>query len=128
MVEKAMVWCGSKCTGATWERRRKVPPRLPLWAAAPEGAPIPAAPTARAAPPSLSTSRRVRELAECWSMVVSLWRGLPIEPGRGHAAAPVVPEIRCVVLQRAVPDPDVVAGRHVYVPLLLGEEALHVEQ
>ena len=32
MVEKAMVWCGSKCTGATWSAGGSVPPRFGVWA------------------------------------------------------------------------------------------------
>src|SRR5437879_5265098 len=75
MVEKAMVWCGSKWTGATWERSRKVPPRFGLWAWAACGAEAAAAaPTARAVPPSLSRSRRVREEVG-WSMIALLDAG-----------------------------------------------------
>src|SRR6266851_7449097 len=75
MVEKAMVWCGSKCTGATWERSRKVPPRFGVWARADPGVETAAvAPTARAVPPSLRRSRRVREEVG-WSMIALLEAG-----------------------------------------------------
>src|SRR5216683_7384041 len=128
MVEKAMVWCGSKCTGATWERSRKVPPRFGVWARAVPGVETAAvAPTARAVPPSLRRSRRVREEVG-WSMIALLESGLPVEPGRGHAPAPVVPEVRSEVLEGPVPHADVDAGRHVHVPLLLGEVPLDIEE
>ncbi len=75
MVEKAMVWCGSKWTGATWERSRNVPPCFGVWAEAVPGVAAAAvAPTARAVPPSLSRSRRVREEVG-WSMIALLEAG-----------------------------------------------------
>src|SRR5205085_1680322 len=49
---------------------------------------------------------------------------LPLQPGRQQPSAVVVPEVRSVVLQRAVPDRDVRPGRRVHVVLLLRQVAL----
>src|SRR5438309_1896312 len=51
---------------------------------------------------------------------------LAVEPGRRQAAAVVVAHVRSVVLERAFPDGDVHAGRHLHVVLLLGQVALDV--
>src|SRR5437879_2998766 len=51
---------------------------------------------------------------------------LAVEPGRQQAAAVVVAHVRSVVLERAFPDGDVHAGRHLHVVLLLGQVALDV--
>src|SRR5262245_32128856 len=126
-----MVWCGSKCTGATWERRRKVPPRFGVWAAAGPGSARPVAPSAAAAPPSLRRSRRVTPAITCSSMrellpkVRRSW-GLLVEPGGHQAPAVVVPEVGPVVLQRRRPRRHVDLRGVLHVVLLLGEVALDV--
>src|SRR5207249_5420354 len=50
----------------------------------------------------------------------------PVEPRRHEPAAVVVAHVRPVVLERALPDRDVDAGRHLHVVLLLGQVALDV--
>src|SRR6185503_19398644 len=119
-----MVWWGSKCTGATCERRRNVPPRLPLWAMAGRGLPLPtAAPRARAVPPTFRRSRRVSEVAR-WSIGISFLPELAVEPGGHEPPAVVISEVRSVVDERPVPHRDVHAGPELHVVLLLGDVAL----
>src|SRR5689334_17460506 len=50
-----------------------------------------------------------------------------IEPGRHEASPVVVAEARRVVLQRVLPDADVLARRHLDVVLLAGQVPLDVE-
>src|SRR6266496_1351327 len=64
----------------------------------------------------IATTRRLRRYR--------LSTGSAVEPGREQAAAPVVAKIGYVVLERAVPDPDVDAGRRIDVVLLPGRVAL----
>src|SRR6185436_2490308 len=108
MVENARMAWGSKCGGWTWERRRKVPPRLGVCASAgaarPRSSACAVAPTARAAPPSFKRSRRLTEFS-CSAMVSLLRREgrSAIEPGRHEAPAVVVADIWSEVLDVGFP-------------------------
>src|SRR5712691_11769321 len=64
----------------------------------------------------IATTRRLRRYR--------LSTGSAVEPGREQAATPVVAEIGHVVLERAVPHPDIDAGRRIHVVLLPGRVAL----
>src|SRR5262245_12071678 len=122
MVAKAMVRCGSKCTGATWERRRNVPPRFGVCAWA--GSVRPPAVAAAAAAPSCSNALRGMVIL---CPLASLGRiRLLVEPGGHHAAAVVVTDVGPEVLHVRLPRGHRAHRRAEQEVGLLGDIALDV--